>query len=89
MIGYDFVDQEAASRAGIDYVDQQHLIGVENFDAGFDEDTMCDKQRTHLVPPGTAPSVNAPRSFATEKTRQANTEKRKRGDAEGMRSPTK
>lgn len=89
MIGYDFVDQEAASRAGIDYVDQQHLIGVESFDACFDEEAMCDKQRTHLVPPGTARGVKAPGSFATDAKRQANTEKRKRGDAEGMRSPTK
>ena len=29
LVGYDFVDREAASRAGIGYIDQQHLLGAE------------------------------------------------------------
>lgn len=33
LVGYDFVDREAASRAGIGYIDQQHLLGAETFGA--------------------------------------------------------
>jgi hypothetical protein len=47
-------------------VDQQHLIGVENFDAGFDEELMDQR----LVPPGIEASARAPDSFAPEKVRK-------------------
>ena len=40
MLGYDMVDEEAASRAGVPYIEQQYLLGVEMFDAGFDEDRV-------------------------------------------------
>ena len=63
MLGYDFVDEQAASLAGVAYLDQQHLIGVEHFDAGFDEGEVS----KHLVEPGAAGAVRAPGSFAAEK----------------------
>ena len=63
MLGYDLVDQQAASLAGVDYINQQHLIGVENFDDGFDVEKMGER----LVPPGSAAAVRAPGSFAAEK----------------------
>lgn len=74
MIGYDFVDQEAASAAGVDYVDQKDLIGVDAFDFGFD----ADKMQGRLVPPGAAAAVRAPGSFAAE---------RKSKEPKQMRSP--
>ena len=66
QVGYDFSDQEAASRAGVAYIDQQYLIGVENFDAGFDEARAADR----LVPPGVQASARAPDSFAPEKIKK-------------------
>ena len=66
MVGYDFVDQEAASRAGVMYVNQQHLLGVENFDTGFDEKNM-NKESERIIEPGAAAKVRAPGSFAAEK----------------------
>ena len=65
MVGYDFVDRQAADEAGVDYIDQQHLLGVENFDPGFD---VC-KMGERLVRPGTAPGVFAPGAFAAEARR--------------------
>ena len=66
MIGYDFTDQEAASRAGVAYIDQQHLIGVENFDIGFHEEEMGNR----LISPGAGVTARAPDSFAPEKMKK-------------------
>ena len=66
MIGYDFVDQEAAANVGIHYVDQKHLIGVERFDPGFDEEAI---DHWHVTAgASTRPTqARAPGSFATLK----------------------
>ena len=73
MVGYDYVDEQAASNGGVVYVDQGHLIGVETKGAmrdwgfeGEDEIKKRLKQPDNTAPPRTS----APRSFATEK--QAN-----------------
>ena len=58
MIGYDMVDQEAAHRAGVDYVNQQHVIGF------FDKETIKDR----LISAGVQASAKAPQSFATHKS---------------------
>ena len=83
MIGYDFVDQEAASKAGVDYVDQQHVLGVEHFDSGFELAHMHER----LVRPGTAVMVTAPGSFAAKKrSEEANQQK---GEKAIPRSPAR
>jgi hypothetical protein len=59
MIGYDFIDQEAASKAGVDYVDQQHVLGVEHFDGGFELAHMHERLvRLGWVKAGAAKSVD-------------------------------
>ena len=60
MVGYDFVDQEAASRAGVDYIDQKHMIGVEMFDCGFGLERMSER----FIEAGTTAKVQAPGAFA-------------------------
>jgi phosphoglycolate phosphatase-like HAD superfamily hydrolase len=67
MVGYDFVDLEAASRAGVDYIDQQHLIGVERFDCGFDQAQVDER----VVSAGVTRGVRAPGSFAAAAKRKA------------------
>lgn len=66
MVGFDFCDQEAASNAGVHYVNQAHLLGVERFDEGFDGehiDTEHYLSSDHVAPV----RATAPRSFAAEK----------------------
>ena len=66
MVGYDFNDLEAASRAGVAYIDQRHLLGVESFDVGFDADRIADR----LIKPGVKTGAKAPDSFAPEKMKK-------------------
>ena len=59
-VGYDFVDQDTASAAGVDYIDQQFLLGVERFDVGFEHDDAADAKVNMK-------RVVAPRAFASER----------------------
>ena len=55
----------------MDYLDQQHLIGVEMYDGGFEQGESGEEggkytcsAEAELIPPGVAPSAHAPKSFA-------------------------
>jgi len=86
LVGYDFVDREAASRAGIGYIDQQHLLGVEGFDIGFD----AERVKEFFVPGEDAkrPRAQAPESFAAKKKRgDGQSQPLRRGDRSPGASP--
>ena len=69
MVGYDYVDEEAARHAGVRYIDQQHLLGVEQLDPGFNEESVGER----VLEPGSGAhaKVQAPGSFAAEKKSKA------------------
>jgi hypothetical protein len=64
-------------------VDQQHVLGVEHFDGGFELAHMHER----LVRPGTAVEVTAPGSFAAKK--RSEEAKHQKGEKAIPRSPAR
>ena len=86
MVGYDFVDLEAAARAEVGYVNQSDLVGVEMFDSGFDPDAI---EKRYVAPGMSSKSAtktaDAPSAFAA-----AQRSKSAKAKGEAMhRSPAK